>query len=173
MNIDHAVHDRIVSTTGKVYQWKSDDTVIDLDTQLSTDACSVYRASNRTLPGAGVVTYAVLPNGQLAGGENQAQAAADVLRSCGAGKSAAWWSRVVSSFIGNAVGLVIDKDNRLAIGAVEETGQVYAEPRLERNGAGATLDYFVMRQATQPARVHASLPASGPLQIEVENLHKS
>ncbi len=172
MNIDDAVRDTIAGSASKAYRWQPSDVVVDADEQLSTPGCKVYRASNRSLPDAGILTYAVLPDGGLAGGADEAQAAADVLRACGGQASVDWWMQVIGRFVGDAAGRIVAADDRLSIGLIEAAGGKFAPPVLDHAGNGTRLEYFVIRRMTEPAIVTAELPANGPLRVEVKALKR-
>ncbi|WP_242111883.1 hypothetical protein [Luteimonas aquatica] len=172
MTQNSALHQKIVAEAGQRYHWNPSDTVVSTDTQLSTDGCTIYRASNTALPDAGVLTYAALPEGQLVGSQDGREASAQILRACGSGQDAEWWAQVVARFIGETNGRVVTDDDKLSIGLIQARGGNYAPPALHKESDVTRLRFHVIRRMTEPALVEALLPPQGPIEVDVRSIKR-
>jgi hypothetical protein len=165
MDTESSLRERIVASVAKQFDWDADDIVVQPSEALSTAHCRFYRASNRTMPDAGIVHYGLTDDGSLIDGAHDRHAGAEVLRRCGAQAGAEWWARVVTAFEAQASGRPVTPDDKLSISLIGSAGGRYFAPRLTTADGRQGVEFFVIRHATQPFLVKATLPEAGPLDI--------
>lgn len=167
METESSLREQIVASAGKRFGWDAGDVVVQPSEALSTAQCRFFRASNRKIPDAGVVHYGLTNDGSLIDGAQDRPATAEVLRRCGDQADADWWARVVTAFEAQASGRPVTPDDKLSISLIDSAGGRYFAPRLSTDGGRTMVEFFVIRHATQPFLVKASLPAEGPLDLVV------
>lgn len=136
---------------------------------LSTPACRFYAVTNKDIPGAGVMRFVLDEKGHLLARSGDMEGLAQLLRRClPADADAATWARVVALFSAVVHPTVMLPNDKLAQATL---GSVPYQPPAKRVADGQTvLEFFASRHDRRNLRMTATLPATGPLQLESQSI---
>jgi hypothetical protein len=169
--MDTSTRDRIVAAAARDHRWNAADVDVRDNAELDRGACRFFLAVNAKVPSHDVGNYAQLGDGRVAGVDVSGNdAAAAILKACGADAPADWWASVVARFSGDVGGLVLTADgNPFAIKKIRDAGVDFKPPALTRSGDAATLTFFTMDiGANRAFLATATLSASGVLTVQTK-----
>lgn len=163
------VAETVIETVLKTSDWQRSDVSIDRDPALLSEVCHFYRLRNGRIPGASHIRFALALDGTLLGASGSTQGMTRILRACEATRhDARWWALFISLYSPEATPRAVFPEDKLGVALIDAAGGRYAPPELKFANGVTTIDFFMIRRATEPVRVRASLAedASSVLKLD-------
>lgn len=145
--------------------WQADDIELVAERRLDHGGCRFHTALRRKTFEAPALALAVLPDGEVVVGDDDASAAR-VLEACGADAPADWWAEVVARFARGVGGKVVRPSNAADIEAIGQQGGAYQPPVLDTRGNARHLRFQTMHHEPRHAVSVMATLAAGVLTVE-------
>lgn len=169
----NTAHDRMAAAAAETHRWKATDVRVEPQQTLDRAGCTFFVAAPTDRAAHESATFAVLPDGRIAGVDLRGDdAAAAVLAECGGEAPADWWASVLTRLSASVGGMVLTADaNPYALRKVRDSGAAFSPPALKRGARGTEISFFVLDVGLgAPAQVHAVLDGDGALQVATQSL---
>lgn len=166
--MDKNVQAKIEQAAQAEHGWKAEEVRVDEVEDLRRGACSFYEVGHKVKPLSYQASYALLPDGAVAG-IGQKDAAARILDACGQDAPAGWWAEILTRFhpeLGAGAVLHSEQDDAAVVRKMKEAGKGFAAPALSSEGGARTLSFYLMEyEAYILYHVTATRRGDGTLEV--------